>query len=152
MTLGILGRSRRRDLGYFAPAATAPRFDLGPEFSPEQYESRQQFERGAQAFLDYARRPPDAGAPPTQDPRLQRYQESVQWLTLRDPARASELAHQAAQIGIMAQRRAWRPSQFGYRHRFSGPPAPAGIGFIQVPVMPPGSPWFAAWAGTPVWL
>lgn len=140
MALGIF--KTRPGLGqHFAQPDRAPRVDLGPEFTPEQYESRHQFERGLKSFFDIARRQPTLEQPgdPTTDPALREYQRASQWLQLRDPERAAELSQMAAGAGIMAQRRAARPTLFL-----------SGFGYIQVPALPPGSSYYDfARAGVP---
>lgn len=152
MSLGIFSHRAKPHLGYFAPPAQRARMDLGPEIpgvtSPADYESRQQFERGLNAMLAMARQRPGPGLPgaPGTDPALREYQEAVQWLSLRDPSRAAELAQTAGQVGIMAQRRRARPLLFGR-------PPTAGLGYIQVPGLGPGSSLVdVAYAGTPVRL
>jgi hypothetical protein len=83
----------------------------------------------------------------SRDPALRRYQQAQQWLQLRDPAIASELARTAGTVGLMAQRRHARPLMFGRRYPMRG------LGFIMSPAVPPGSSYVdVAWTGVPVWV
>lgn len=96
--------------GYFAAPAHAPHIDLGPEFTPEQYEARQVFDRGLTAYLDLVRSPrPPFGPMGQLDPAYNAYYSSVRELEALDPRLAAELMQQASIVGHMAdQRRGWR--------------------------------------------
>lgn len=147
MTLGIF-RTRTRPLGYFAPPARAPRFDLGPEYTPQQAESRQTFQRGAAAFLDYAKRPTDPFTFNPNDPALRAYQEAQQDLVARDPMVASELTQTAAQIALMSEGRFQRRNELS---RTAAVRSFSGLGYMVVPAIGPGGSFVdAARAGMPV--
>lgn len=127
-------------MSYAAMPATAPRIDLGPEWTPEQSEARQTMERGMQAFLAVARQPRDPFHPPDQS-QLRRYQESFQELAIRSPDEASELAHQAGNVAQMAERYQGRRSRLS-RH--------LGLGYVIVPGPDPGFTLLdMAWSGVP---
>lgn len=128
-------------IGYFASQNTAPRIDLGPEFSPEQREARQQFERGFTAYVDLARRQP----PPTdyRDPAYQQYYASMRELQSSSPEYAAELAEQAAIVGHMADLRR------GRRLRMRPPPL-AQSPYVALPLPPGYSAAEIATIGMPV--
>lgn len=130
-------------MSYAAMPATAPRIDLGPEWSPEQAEARQVMERGLESFLRLSRKPRDPFHPPD-SAELRRYQESFQELALRSPSEASELAHQAGTVAQMAERSQAR------RARLSRHPG-LSLGYIMVPGPDPGFTLLdMAWAGVPL--
>lgn len=133
-------------LGYFAPSVHTARMDLGPETGPADYEARHQFEKGLNAMLSQARQPRSPFDEPGNTPAQEQYQEAVQWLSLRNPSVASRLTNEAQRVGVMAERRAYRPFLFG-RKGMTGLGQPT----IMVPWLPPGySLVDAARAGTPV--
>lgn len=136
--------------GYFAPPSRQPRIDLGPEFTPEQYEARQQFERGLQAYLELARhpQPPFFTRPMGQvPPAYAQYYASMRQLQALHPAYAAELAREAAIVGHMADLRRAR------RLRMR-PPAMSGNGgytyYVPLSVPPGFTAGEAATIGTPV--
>lgn len=95
--------------GYFAPAANAPHIDLGPEFTPEQYESRQIFDRGLTAYLDLVRSPrPPFGPMGDLEPAYRDYYSAMRELQSLDPVMAAELAQQSSIVGHMADLRRGR--------------------------------------------
>lgn len=137
--------------GYFAAPANQPRIDLGPEFYPEQFEARQQFEQGLTAYLNLARQPrapfftppSAAGQVP---PSYAQYYASMRQLQSMYPEYGAELARQAAIVGHMADLRRSR------RLRMRPPPM-AGNGYSSyVPLsVPPGfTAGEAATIGTPI--
>jgi hypothetical protein len=134
---------------YFAPAARQPRVDFGFEYLPEQYEARQQFERGFQEYMNLARRPqapfftPPLGQVP---PEYAAYYAQMRQLQALYPEHAAELAQQAAIVGHMADLRRSR------RLRMRPPPM-AGNGYsyyTPLPVPPGFTAAEAATIGAPV--
>jgi hypothetical protein len=71
----------------------------------------------------------------------------MQYLSLRDPSVAARLQQEAAIMGRMADLRAAR-GMFGKK-----PPGVAGLGYIQVPAIPPGHSYAElSWVGSPTRL
>ena len=130
MQLGIFGRP----LGnYAAPPARQAHIDLGPESTAADFENRQTFTRGLNAYLQVARSGGRSPLAPSQSsPELVVYQQAVQDLNRLDPALAAELSQQAGTIGVMRERQLYRPFLFGRR-------ALMGIGYILVPPPMPGA-------------
>lgn len=138
--------------GYFAAPANQPRIDLGPEFTPEQFEARQQFERGFQAYVNLARQPrAPFFTPPSATGQVPadyaQYYASMRQLQSMYPQYGAELARQAAIVGHMADLRR------GRRLRMRPPPMAGNGGYSSyVPLsVPPGfTAGEAATIGTPI--
>lgn len=131
--------------GYFAQANRAPHVDLGPEWTPEQYEARQIYDRGLKAYLDLVRSPRPPFNPMGQlDPSYQSYYSAVRELQSLDPAMASELAQQSMIMGHMADLRRGR-------RIFMKPPPLAQNPYIALPVPPGYEAGEAATIGFPLY-
>lgn len=140
-------------IGYFATSTPQPRIDLGPAegfwTTAAERGARHEYDKGVSAMLELARRPsrPELPMAPDADPALKRYQESMQYLSLRDPSVAARLQQEAAIMGRMADLRAAR-GMFGRK-----PPGVAGLGYVMIPAVPPGHSYAElAWIGSPTRL